>query len=50
MMQMNNQSQGPCRTLTLSGCFLATYVPLRSEWSASVPEMVIRLCHLDVVL
>ena len=37
---MNNQAQGPWKTLVLNGCVLAIYVPLRLEWSESAPKPV----------
>ena len=47
-VRMNNQSKDPWRTLVLSGCILATYVPLRSERSENVSEMVIHSCMIEI--
>lgn len=37
---MNNQAQGPWKTLVLNNCILVIYVPLRLERSESVPKLV----------
>ena len=47
-VQINNHAKGPSSALVLSGCILATYVPLRSEWSESASWLVIRFVHFKV--